>query len=70
MYVINAGSTNKSMEQEAEDPVWGPSRPSSMWPTPSEDRYQNQMGNSSRRNDGETKADAWEKTEMEKIKKR
>lgn len=59
------------MGQEAEDPVWGPSRTSSMRPTPSsEDRYQNQMGNSSRRNKVETKADAWEKTEMEKIKKR
>lgn len=49
------------MGQEGHDP----------WRPPSADRYdQNQMGNSSRRNDLETKADTWEKTAMEKIKKR
>lgn len=58
-----------SMGQEAEDP-WRPSRTSSVRATPSGDRYQNQMGSSSRRNDVETKADAWENTEMKRIRKR
>ncbi|KAF3966616.1 hypothetical protein CMV_009301 [Castanea mollissima] len=68
-------SLNKSIGQEREAqerafPTPNPSHTSSMRPTPSADRNQNQMRDSSRRNDVEAKADAWEKAEMTKIKKR
>ncbi|KAM3703521.1 hypothetical protein ACJW31_04G102600 [Castanea mollissima] len=71
----SAVSLNKSIGQEREAqerafPTPNPSHTSSMRPTPSADRNQNQMRDSSRRNDVEAKADAWEKAEMTKIKKR
>lgn len=75
LYVSGTVSLNKSIGQEREAqerafPIPNPSHTSSMRPTPSADRYQNQMRDSSRGNDVETKADAWEKAEKTKIKKR
>ncbi len=75
LYVSGTASISKSIgqEREAEErvfPTLNPSHASSARPTHSAERHQNQMRNSSRRNDVETKADAWERAEMERIKKR
>lgn len=75
MKSAGTASISKSIgqEREAEErvfPTLNPSHASSARPTHSAERHQNQMRNSSRRNDVETKADAWERAEMERIKKR